>query len=533
MPVPRTVGLGLAAALLLAFAWLFWPATLGGGTSYLTTHGVSMQPRFSTGDLAILRPAGSYDVGDVIAYDSPTLHTTVMHRIVARDGDRFVTRGDNNTWVDPDHPSKGQIVGSLWLRIPSGGKALAMLRSPGVLALVSVASLVLVAPVRAPRRGRRRTRRAGRRLPSSSLVRSLPARARARQAALACGVVATVAGTALAVLAVLPTTQRDPSPAQVTQQGRFTYSGTAQRGTTYPTGALTTGDPVYTRLTHGLTVSFADAVTGEGLTAVAGTLRLDLSLSVGDGWTSPLGSGPTTTVVGTTATASVPLDLAAAADVLERHNGEVGAQGGGATLTVTPVVGLTGTVGGSPVVLGSPEPLSFTLETSSLRLDGGAASPALAPAVTTPVTADRLVPHRIGVLGFPVTTSTGRQVAYTVLVVALAGLAAGMWIARSGGDAADEFVVRNAARILPVTGITPGHTVVDVSDAEALHRLAEKLDSFVLHQTGPEGATFAVQDVDTTYRFVLPPGARAARPAPGWAPGGLPFPASAWRPVRP
>jgi len=64
--------------------------------------------------------------------------------------------------------------------------------------------------------------------------------------------------------------------------------------------------------------------------------------------------------------------------------------------------------------------------------------------------------------------------------------------------------MKNAARILPVTRFTPGQTVIDVSDADALHRVAERLDTLVLHRAGPDDHVFAVQDVETTYRFVLP-----------------------------
>ena len=97
---------------------MFWPTGLGGGTVYVTTHGISMEPRFHTGDLAILRAADHYSVGEVVAYRSTTLKTTVMHRIVAGTAPRFVFKGDNNSWLDPDHPSHNQLLGALWLRIP-------------------------------------------------------------------------------------------------------------------------------------------------------------------------------------------------------------------------------------------------------------------------------------------------------------------------------------------------------------------------------------------------------------------------------
>src|SRR6478752_2095403 len=125
----RAASASAVAALLLAAVWVLWPIGLGGGTVYVTTHGISMQPRFHTGDLAILRAADHYSVGDVVAYESPTLKTTVMHRIVALDGQRFVIQGDNNSWLDPDHPSRDLVLGKLWLRIPRGGTALATLQS--------------------------------------------------------------------------------------------------------------------------------------------------------------------------------------------------------------------------------------------------------------------------------------------------------------------------------------------------------------------------------------------------------------------
>ena len=67
---PRAARISALVALVLAAVWLFWPSALGGGTTYVATHGNSMEPGFHTGDLAILRPADRYAVGDVVAYRS-------------------------------------------------------------------------------------------------------------------------------------------------------------------------------------------------------------------------------------------------------------------------------------------------------------------------------------------------------------------------------------------------------------------------------------------------------------------------------
>ncbi|MBJ7454191.1 MAG: signal peptidase I, partial [Blastococcus sp.] len=117
-------------ALVLVGMWLFWPTSLGGGTTYVVTHGQSMEPGFSTGDLAVLRPTGSYEVGDVVAYRSESLDTVVMHRIVAVDGDRFVIQGDNNDFLDTDRPTEDQLLGTLFRQVPQGGKILDAITSP-------------------------------------------------------------------------------------------------------------------------------------------------------------------------------------------------------------------------------------------------------------------------------------------------------------------------------------------------------------------------------------------------------------------
>ncbi|HEV7189192.1 MAG TPA: signal peptidase I [Blastococcus sp.] len=504
MTAAKAARISALAALLLAAVWLFWPSGLGGGTVYVATHGISMQPRFHTGDLAILRPAAQYRVGDVVAYRSVTLKTTVMHRIVAMDGDRFVIQGDNNSWLDPDHPGSDLVLGKLWLRIPQGGKALAALHSPGPLAGVAMAGTAFLGATRtAPRRRRRgarpRTARWG--------GFPVPVRARARQAALGAAVVAAVAAAGGGALLLLPVTQTETHTLPVTQQGRFSYAGTAIPGTTYPTGRITTGDAVYTKLSNAIAVTFADTVRGADPVGLNGTLRLKVSLAAGDGWTSALGSGPAVAFRAGSATTTVTVYPADAVGVLNRHYAEVGASGGSATLTVTPTVAVTGTAGGRPFAAGAPAGLAFSLDSTALRMTSTGTP--LTPTTTTPVVVERTAPRAFTVLNIAVPIGIAKIAAAAVLVLALLVLAGAAWIARpprgaGSDDAVDQFLMKHAARILPVTGFTPGSSVIDVSDAGSLHKVAERLDGLLLHQAGPDGHTFAVQDADTTYRYVLP-----------------------------
>ncbi|MEU2351099.1 signal peptidase I [Modestobacter sp. NPDC049651] len=501
MNATRTLRRVAAALVLLASAWFLLPTTVGGSTTYLATHGVSMEPRFSTGDLAVLRPAGEYRVGDVIAYDSPSLHTVVMHRIVQTDGGRFVTRGDANSWLDPDHPAADEVLGRLWFRVPSGGAVLGSLRSPTWIALelAGTAGLLMLGTKR-PRRGRHRTR------PARPV--SLPVQAGARQAAAALGLVTVVAALAEAGLLLAPATQVDTSTVPFTQSGQYAYAATAVPGATYPTGTITTGDPVYTRLASGLTVTLTEQSGARGLTDLTGDLSLALSLSTTDGWRADLGAGPavpfTAAGEGRTATATVGVDPAAAAQLMARHAVEVGAGGpGAATITVTPVLRATAVVSGRPVTPASLAPFAFSFDGGVLRPAGAPA--ALSPTATSSVAVEETGPRQLPLPGFPVSLRVARLVVALLLAAASIGWLVATRLGRgTTGGAAGDVLVRFAGRLVPVSSLTTSATVVDVDDADALHRIAQRLDCLVLHHAGAGAHTFAVQDADTTYRYVVP-----------------------------
>lgn len=519
----KVASISATVALVLAAAWLLWPLALGGGTTYVTTHGISMEPRFHTGDLAILRAADTYSVGDVVAYRSVSLHTTVMHRIVSMDGDRFVIEGDNNHWRDVDHPAQEQVLGKLFLRIPKGGKVLAALTSPGMLVMLGTAALALVGATRRPR-SRHAARTARRRPDRPSTAFPLPVRAYARQVATTAAAVALAAGIGGAALLAVPSTQVTSRSLEVTQHGQFSYSGTAAAGTTYPVGRITTGDPVWTKLAKNLSVSFTNTVSGPELAALRGAMRLDVTIASADGWSTYLNSSPVVALTNGSATAVVPLDTPRASALLAKHYAEIGTPGAAATLTVTPVAMTTGTAGGTKFQAGSPAPLVFTIDSTSLRLNGKADA-VLKTSATTAVTVGQVAARKLSVFKLALPIGLARFVTAVLFALALVVLGVAAWIGRTArGDAADEFVVKHAARILPVAAFDPGPTVIDVSDAEALHRVAERFDTLVLHHAGEDADTFAVRDIDATYRFVVPGGRQSRSRPPVPVPKPVPVP---------
>lgn len=139
----------------------FLPEQLGGRMSYVITDGTSMLPHFHAGDLVITRKEATYHVGEVAAFHNQEMGVIVLHRIVAIRKNRYVFKGDNNSWVTMYEPTKTQIVGAAWLHVPRAGRLVLDLRHPFVAAgLLAVVWLFSFSPVARSRRQRRRHRRA-------------------------------------------------------------------------------------------------------------------------------------------------------------------------------------------------------------------------------------------------------------------------------------------------------------------------------------------------------------------------------------
>src|SRR6266496_6188934 len=100
----------LFGSALIAFA----PLQLGGQAAFVIVNGNSMEPLYHRGDLVILRTADDYQVGDIVTYRHPQIGP-VIHRIIGRDAERFVFRGDHNNFIDPYRPIRSELIGKSWI----------------------------------------------------------------------------------------------------------------------------------------------------------------------------------------------------------------------------------------------------------------------------------------------------------------------------------------------------------------------------------------------------------------------------------
>lgn len=157
----RLLKLAGAAAVLMLWAVLLRPQSLGGSATYIVVRGNSMEPTYHTGDLVIVGSASDYTAGDIVAYRVPAGEIgeghVVVHRIAGGDPTAgFVMRGDNNGAPDPWSPRIGDVEGKAWLLVPGLGTLIAFVHQPviagGLAASIMVAIIIAGSSRTEPRR---------------------------------------------------------------------------------------------------------------------------------------------------------------------------------------------------------------------------------------------------------------------------------------------------------------------------------------------------------------------------------------------
>jgi signal peptidase I len=75
-------------------------------------RGNSMLPTFRPGELIYSRPIDEgCRPGDVVVFKRFSDKTHTVHRIVSISGSRFITRGDNNSRIDPNPVKSSELIG--------------------------------------------------------------------------------------------------------------------------------------------------------------------------------------------------------------------------------------------------------------------------------------------------------------------------------------------------------------------------------------------------------------------------------------
>jgi signal peptidase I len=513
-------GLGL---IVLACLWFcFAPVALGGHTSYVVTDGVSMEPRFHSGDLVLVRSQSSYRVGQIVAYRSNVFHTIVLHRIIARDGGRYVFKGDNNNFVDFEHPAQSQLIGALWIHLPGAGARLQSLRSPALVGiLVAIGTLLFAgAAFTQSRRRRRRQRRASE--GTGPVPKQMPQYTSAPVLGiLGVGLLALLPFLALALLAFTrPTAALLPADIPYRQSGALSYSADATPGPAYPGNRAVTGDPLFTQVLSVVDLRFRYRFHTSAEHALAGSAALYATVSSTSGWQTTLPLGSATHFRGDGALVSARLDLASLLALMRRVEAMTSV-GGSYTLTITPHVRTTGTIGGAALHTTFSPQVQFSINQREVQpiadasgslaggpLPGGKSTTSqfvqsTADSATGKVTQPLFLSFKLTRLS----VATARWIALGGIALISGVLLLMLAFTRPRGRREEpaEIQARYGRMIVPVERVwqEPGVAVIDVADMDSLVQIAERYDRSILHEATDEGDAFWVTDESGQFRYAI------------------------------
>ncbi len=514
--------MGPVILVLFLVGWVnFGPVSLGGSSVYLVTSGISMEPRFHSGDLAVLRPASTYTIGEIVGYHSPRIGV-VLHRIIGETDGRFIMKGDNNDFVDTYHPAPSDVVGRLVWHVPKVGELVSTRTGRDVsLAVVglSMVGLVGVPTARDRRRNRDRRRRETRGDGGSPWRR--PLNTDASWGVL--GVPGQAMAAVLIVLALLALvvgadgfthtrTSRVATSTPYQQQGVWSYSAPAS-GTVYPGHVATTGDPLYESVAPIVAVRFAYSLTSAVPTSLHGSASLVGILSASDGWSHVFILGPVTPASGSTLTARGTVNLLQINQYLAGIAAQTHLGIGSAltyTLAITPRLTVNGEVGLQRVTLAPfSAPLSFNLFPTEAELVVNTPTSSLTtvthPSLSGVLTGSTTVPTRLTFAGLHVGVTRVRTVVvWSLGVILLLLIILGLAVRRARRAPEYAQIVSRYGDVL-VNVRTPDDwgdvPATEMNSIDDLIRVAEFQGRLVMHSEDDEGHVFFVRDLAQTYRY--------------------------------
>jgi signal peptidase I len=583
----KIAGVGIGVAMVVGLWAFFAPVELGGSTSYSITSGISMQPILYKNDLAIVRAQSSYHVGEIVLYQSPVLHRPVLHRIIMiRNGDYYF-KGDNNDFVDPGYATRAELSGSLWFEIPKVGAVLGWFGTPlhaallAGLAALGVALTGITTKRKRRRRRRRKTRFRGRRdeqltigevmvddstersssdgaprrdvipapasgardtdavTPAPPMVLPAPTGPAPTAAVVARGPGVTAALTCLfAALALLflglgfsrPLYRVVPLSGAYQQSGRFSYTAATKAPTpVYPSGFVTTGEPIYPSLVDSVALRFSYRFSSAMPHHITGTIMVNaLLLSQTNTWQRLTVIRKRVSFTGDRVSVVSSLPLNGLYTLISSVSTQSGVEGVAYTADIQPIVHLSGTVGKEGVHDTFSPVLPFTISQTTIAVNAPAAAAppgaTYAPSSATAALASALHPVQAGSIphvvanevsvakyDLPVPALRWLGLSFVGLALVLGVLHDVLRRRMAGRSVEDLIASRLHSRIVPVAVLTePGEPVV-VPDFSDLAGLAEFLEQPILCEVSDGQRTYAVDD--DAHRYVYrPPKAPASDP---------------------
>jgi signal peptidase I len=530
-----STSLSSAMWLVLAIsAWaIFAPIPMGGNAAYIIVNGISMEPNFHRGDLVVVKPFSQYHVGDAIVYRNQGLGgKNVFHRIIELNLDRYVLKGDNNSWIDTYQPAGEEVIGKLWFHIPRGGQVLEKVRTPiGMALLAGALGLFLVTgsfPER--RKGKKQMNRNSIRewiSSTSEKIASFFARRSQKNPAprkqpdrqptdlgnsseaifFTLGIIA-FSSLILAILSFSRSAFHTVTDnIRYQHLGVFSYSTTAPQGV-YDANIVKSGDPIFPKLTCKVDVNFQYMLITEQADNIAATHQLTVTIADPlSGWQRSIPLEAITAFSQTSTTTSTGLDLCRIESLVQSFEENSAANPGFYELTISPRVSISASIQGRELQDTFDIGLKFKYDHNQFYVVENGESDPFNPNVIGAVGRERKEADTFPLFGLKLNIPALRIFSLLGLAAALTGMIL-LWqkLQKLAENDRVEFIRAKFGGMLvdvQKTKLGSSKSLIDVSSIEDLSKLAERHNTMILHETQINAHIYYVQAEISTYRFTL------------------------------
>lgn len=493
-------------ATLLALGWvIFAPARFGGQVEYVIVNGNSMLPLLQKGDLVILRKAPFYQVGDIVTYSYPGIGP-VIHRIIARELDRFVLRGDHNDWVDAYRPGKDEILGKRWLTFPAVGKGFLWLRTPwGMAGFISTSTLIVgVAFMQTTGSTRRRKIRdwmdCG--LAKSGLLWA----AKNDSYFIFIYITGIISIILFGFAFTRPVFRNIPDEISYQHTGFYTYSAPITDGV-YNNNRIETGDAIFPSLNCHINLLFDYRFHSPQPFQGGGTNRLVAEVTSNRGWHRTINLQPEAVFTGNSFHIETILDTCQVENLIQEMQEITGFQDTQYFLSITPSVHLKGILGGRDFKDEFTPVLQFQVESRVISLvrSAGENGNLLQPIAAGYLAGERSEPNTLNIFGLPVPVWLARFLSLFGLLLAVVGITIPALLAKKA-EKTDEKLLAHwvlGGRAIEARGILTDaqERIIDFDSLADLIRLSDRLGEPIFLESWDSQVNYLVRDQALVYRY--------------------------------
>ncbi len=537
MTIHQRWSTSLSSAMWLVFAMAAWaifaPIPMGGNAAYVIVNGISMEPNFHRGDLVIVRPSSQYSIGDAVVYQNQGLGgKNVFHRIIELNIDRYVLKGDNNSWVDTYEPTNEEVIGKLWVYIPRAGSLMEKVRTPSGMALLAGVLGLFVAISLFPnrRKGKNQMNRKSirewigsasekiasffaKRSPTNPSPHKQPDRPPADLGSSSeyfffmLGIIAFSSLILAIVSFSRPAFRTVTDNISYRHVGIFSYSTTAPQGV-YDSNTVKSGDPIFPKLTCKVDVNFQYMLIAEKVKNLAATHRLTATIADPlSGWKRSIPLEEVTPFSETTTTTTASLDLCKIESLVQSFEENSASNPGFYELTILPQVSISASIQERELESAFNTGLKFRYDHNQFYVIQDEEKDPFNPTESGALGRERKEMDTLSLFGLKLNILALRIFSLLGLAGALIGMTI-LWQKLqklSESDQAEFIRAKFGGMLVDVqkTKLGSSKSLIDVSSIEDLAKLAERHNTMILHETLMNGHMYYVQAEISTYRFAL------------------------------